>query len=100
MNLTNYLTSLATKAAAFLGYPRTVKRLPKAAPPAPAKRKLPTIEQRNRAAFSAFPNHFGNYLGKRDPRPEAPLMTPRERFMRLLAAFECRARNYRWKQAA
>ena len=98
--VSNYLSALAMAAATAAGN-RSARRakLPKGTPPKKAKLLPASIEARKELAFSAFPNHFGNYLGKRDPKPDPRPLTADERFARLAAEHECRARPYRWKRA-
>jgi hypothetical protein len=59
-----------------------------------------TLSKLRDLAFGAFPNHFGNYLGKREPRPIGSPLTPAERFYRLAGEYLCRARDYRFKRPA
>lgn len=51
-------------------------------------------------ASKAYPNHAGNYAGKRTPAKEPRVLTPADRFNRLAGEFEMRARDYRWKRTA
>jgi hypothetical protein len=47
------------------------------------------------AAARSFPNHQGNYIKKRTPRPAGKPLTPRERFNRLAAHYLTCALTYR-----
>jgi hypothetical protein len=58
-----------------------------------ARARLPDAAARAREAAACFPNHFGNYAGKRTPKPEVPALSARERGRRLLALFLERARS-------
>lgn len=100
MNLKQYFVALCASAAALLGRKRKTPKtaLPKPVLPKKGRRPSVSIEERKSLAYGAFPNHFGNYLGKRLPRPASWPITARERFVRLLGMFEERAGNYRFKQ--
>lgn len=46
----------------------------------------------------AYPNNEGNYTGKRTPKPAPKPKSATERFHDLVAMYETRARDYRWKR--
>jgi hypothetical protein len=92
---TSYLGELAQVAAALI---RSRKSQPTPQPIQTKRRRgapVLTVEERKQLAFAAFPNHFGDYLGKRDAKPQPKPLAPDQRFARLKATYLTFARD-RW----
>ncbi len=100
MNNDQYLSAVAASIAMIFGSKRRQTISKRGERPQKAKFVHMPLADRLQLAFSAFPNHFGNYLGKRDPKPEPVVMTAAQRLEWLQQAHAIRARDYRWKRAS